>query len=42
MDKQQVEEYLKRDHLADVEQAAANLQGVLLTTPMSDTNFLSK
>lgn len=42
MDKQQVEEYLKRDHLADVEQAAANLQGVLLPTPLRYSNFFSK
>lgn len=41
MDKQQVEEYLKRDHLADVELAAANLQGVVLPTPLRHSVFFS-
>ncbi len=42
MDKQQVDEYLKRDHLADVKQAEANLQGVLLPTPLMHSIFFSK
>lgn len=42
MDKQQVEAYMKRDHLADVEQAAANLKDVLLPTPLMPSAFFSK
>lgn len=42
MDKQQVEAYMKRDHLADVEQAAANLKDILLPTPLMPSAFFSK
>ena len=41
MDKQQVDEFLQRDHLADVKQAEANLKGVLLPTPLMRSIFFS-
>jgi threonine dehydratase len=42
MDKQKVDEYMKRDHLADVQQAAERLQKVLLPTPLMPSSFFSK
>lgn len=42
MDKQQIAEYLSRDHLADVRKAAENLQGVLLPTNLIYSSFFSK
>ena len=41
MDKQKVEEFMRRDHLADVKQAAANLQGILLPTHLMRSGFFS-
>ena len=42
MDKQQIENYLSRDHLGDIKQAAARLQPVLLPTKLISSVFFSQ
>ena len=42
MDKQQIEEYLSRDHLADVQKAEEHLRNVLLPTPLMVSAFFSQ
>ncbi|MBQ3180335.1 MAG: threonine ammonia-lyase [Firmicutes bacterium] len=41
MDKQQINEYMSRDHLADVRRAAEHLQGILLPTNLIHSSFFS-
>ena len=41
MDKQKINEYMSRDHLADVRRAAERLQGVLLPTNLIHSSFFS-
>lgn len=42
MDKQQIEEYLSRDHLTDVQKAEEHLRPVLLPTPLMASSFFSQ
>jgi threonine dehydratase len=41
MDKKQVEYYLKKDHRAEIEQAALTLKSILSPTPLIRSNFYS-
>ncbi|MBQ2888793.1 MAG: threonine ammonia-lyase [Firmicutes bacterium] len=42
MDRKQIEEYLNRDHLADVKKAAERLRPILLPTPLMPSTFFSQ